>query len=54
MLGYVLAPPVDRVIAGIAADIQAKYGWDAALEQHSPHRHSIAIRENTLIQSGAG
>lgn len=54
MLGYVLTLPVDRVIAHIDAGIQGRYGLDAALKKLSPHRHSLAIFENTINQSGAG
>lgn len=54
MLGYVLALPVDRVVAHIDAGLQGKYGLDAALKKLSPHRHALAIFENAIKQSGAG
>lgn len=54
MLGYVLELPVGRAIAHIDAGIQGKYGLDAALKKLSPHRHSLAIFENAINQSGAG
>ena len=59
MLGYVLALPVDCVIAHIDAAIQCEYAavqggydLDAALKKQSPHQHSLAIFENAIYRDG--
>lgn len=54
MLGYVLAMPVESVIAYIDTRVRAEYGSGAALERHPPGEHSLALCENVLIQVGAG
>ena len=54
MLGYVLALPVESVIAYIDTRIRERYGSGAALQRHAPRQHSLAVCENALIQVGTG
>lgn len=50
MLGYVLALPVQDVVAAIDGRLQTKYGASAKLSSEAAHTLSLAILEGALTQ----
>jgi hypothetical protein len=52
MLGYVLALPVDDIVAAINQRVCKVYGEAAALQASTTHPHALRVLENVLVQSG--
>jgi hypothetical protein len=52
MMGYVLALPVDDIIAVIDQRIRKTYGDAAALSPADAHRQALRVAENSLMQAG--
>ena len=52
MLGYVLALPVQDVVAFIDSRIRQVYGKPAALQRQPAHPQSLAVLVGTLVQEG--
>ncbi len=51
MLGYVLALPVDTIVAAIDQRVQKAYGSDAALAPIAAHPLALGVFENVVAQS---
>ena len=52
MLGYVLALPVDDIVAAIDQRIRKTYGEAAALQTATTHPQALRVLENGLLQAG--
>lgn len=52
MLGYVLALPVDDIVAIIDQRVRRTYGEAAALAAIPAHPHALRVLENDLLQAG--
>jgi hypothetical protein len=52
MLGYVLALPVDGIVAAIDQRVRKTYGEAAALAPSPAHPQALRVLENGLMQSG--
>lgn len=51
MLGYVLALPMDKIVATIDQRIQKSYGTKAALAPSAAHSMALGVYENALAQT---
>jgi hypothetical protein len=52
MLGYVLALPVNDIVAHVDRRVRKAYGEPAALEETDAHPMALAVLESRLMQAG--